>query len=258
MNSPDTIIDRAQSAKLVRAVDRVPKGHLRIETYLQYPDGSSIEVFVPWPEMLVSKRISDFGQTMAALLQMQVKPTSSTKRRSLFEETLRQFGVVQSGGALEAPYETSEDLGGAITRLAQACFRVSDLSFTRRPATLGSFDERFEEFLSDLEVPYELGALLEIGRDRAVKVDFLVSRPKIDAAILTLSTGSQQQAHNRSNEIFTRWYDLEQAGRIERRITVFDDGYDVYAPRDLDRLAGISTLVPASDRAAMAESLLAA
>lgn len=258
MSSLESLIDRARANPIVRNVDRVPRGHVRIETSLEYPDESSIEVFIPASGELFNHRLTDFGQTMATLLETQVRPSASRKRQELLEETLRQFSVSLNGGAIECEYKDEDDFSGALLRLTQACFRTSDLIFTRRPALLGSFAESFEEFLGDLEVSYEPSATVPLSDGNLVRVDFLIRKPKADAAILTLSTGNVHQARIRSNEIFARWYDLASAHRSEERITVFNDHFDAYSNADLQRLENLSDVVAASDRSTIASLLGAA
>lgn len=242
---------------LVRGVDRVPKGHIRIETGLTYPEGASIDVFlVERDQEDQALYLSDFGQTVAWLLDMQIKPWLSKKRQSLLDDTLRLLGVRQNGAALEMPLHDLQEAPEKVLRLAQACLRVSDLTFTRRSTLQTSFIEEIEEVIVDAEVPYETNVEL-IGRyERPIRVDFLVSGTHVDSAILTLGSGNSSQAHALATEIFSRWYDLRDV-RHEQRITIFDDSKDVYRDSDLRRLEDISELVALSDRRQIQELVVA-
>ena len=51
-----------------------------------------------------------------------------------------------------------------------------------------------------------------------------------------------------SNEIFRKWYDLKSLGRMQDRITIFNDEFDVYKEEDLKRLRDFSTVLPISDK----------
>jgi hypothetical protein len=60
-----------------------------------------------------------------------------------------------------------------------------------------------------------------------------------------------------ATEVFRKHYDLDTPQRDEQRVTVFDDGVDVYRSEDMDRLRGVCEVVPLSARSDLA-ALLAA
>ncbi|HEX8821766.1 MAG TPA: DUF1828 domain-containing protein [Archangium sp.] len=246
---------------LIRGVDRVPKGHLRIETGFLYPDGTPIEVFLvkdrEVPVFSFSK-LSDLGQTTAYLLNLSVRPWVSAKRRAFLEDTLHTHRVESNGGAFEVPVSRFDEIPDAIIRLAQACLRASDLIFTRRVSLLSPFEDQFEEFLGDAELTYEPRAALSLPDNRTVEVDFLVRGKRTDSAVLTLSSSTPSAAHTVANEVFTKWYDIAAAERPENRVTVFDDSRDVYRPSDLERIAKFSDVLPFSERRQVIEFLKAA
>jgi hypothetical protein len=63
------IKNRLAKHPLVKGIDVVPRGHVRIETALLYPDGGSIDVFIPGDQLLFEEfDVTDFGQTTAWLL----------------------------------------------------------------------------------------------------------------------------------------------------------------------------------------------
>ena len=69
---------------MVRDIDRVPRGHIRLETKFRYPDGGSIDLFILQPHGVLfapPPLLTDFGQTMAWLADMQVRPWQSKKRQ---------------------------------------------------------------------------------------------------------------------------------------------------------------------------------
>jgi hypothetical protein len=234
---------------LVRAVDRIPRGHVRIETGFLYPDGSSIEFYLVQERPLLPEvKLTDLGQTLAWLLTVQVRPWLSKKRQAFLEDTIRIYDVRQNGGALECALPNLQALPGAIIRLGQACMRVADLTFTRRTALQTAFSEEVEEVLADWDLPYEPNAELAGRYGRSVRVDYLVVGTRTRSAVMTLASGSASQAHNLANEIFRRWYDLAIPTRPEQRVTLFDDSKDVYRDDDLRRLGDLSQVVAISDR----------
>ncbi len=252
------IKDRLDTHTLVRAIDPTKKGAFRLETAFLYPDGGSVDVFlIEDAPPQAALKLSDLGQTTSWLLDMQVKAWLSKKRQLFVEDALRNYGVVQSGGAFELPLESIDSLVDGIVRLGQACVRVSDLIYTRRCALQTGLDEELEEFLSNVGMPFDANVELVGRRGTSVRVDFVVIGARAQSAILGLASGSTSQAHVAANEIFRRWYDLDTPDRTEQRVTVFDDRYDVYRNDDLVRLRDLSDVVALSDRQSL-QALLAA
>lgn len=239
---------QAAGHSLVREIGFVPKGHLRVETGFVYPDGTSIEVFVV-DSGNGRLKLSDLGQTSSWLLHLQIKPWLSKKREAMLSDALALHGVSQVGGALEYPLDTAGSFADGVVRLSQACLRAADLCFTRRNALQTVFKDQVEETFSDLELDFEQDVDL-VGRT-TVRVDYLVRTVRLTSAILTLSSGSASSAHVSANEVFRKWYDLAVPSRPEARITLWDDGRDVYKSEDLERLSQLSSVVPFSDRQAL-------
>jgi Domain of unknown function DUF1828 len=243
---------------LVRSVDQLRNGPVRIETAFLYPDGASIDLFlVEDDDLFRALHLSDLGQTMAWLLDVQVKPWLSRKRQAFVDDALRLHGVQQKGGQLVRALPEADDLMPAIVALGQACVRVADLMFTKRSSMVAAFAEQVEEVLVDLEVPYVPNAELEGRFGRAVRVDFLAVGRSAKSAILTLSSGNTSQAHLAANEIFQRWFSLDIPQRSEQRITILDDRTDVYRSDDIQRLRALSQLVAFSDRQTLGDLLAA-
>lgn len=75
---------RVAGHSVIRGVDQLPKGHVRLETAFLYPDGSSVDVFVvETAPLLHTVKLSDLGQTTSWLLDVQVRPWLSKKRQRL-------------------------------------------------------------------------------------------------------------------------------------------------------------------------------
>jgi hypothetical protein len=263
MRDAPLLVQRLKGLCMVRAADILPKGHIRVQTGFLYPDGSSVDVFVvndSRAPLLPPSRISDLGQTMGFLLNHDVKPWTSKKRRIQLEETISLYGVELVGGALEKPIiDVQDSLRDGIILLGQACVRMSDLLFTKRLQLQSVFTEDVEEFLADADLDYEPGAELK-GQFAPVAIDFLVRGKTTTSAVLTLFSRLPAAAHAQTNEVFRKVHDLHTAERPEQRVTLLDDTVDVsrvYRDEDLRRLELYSTLLPFSDRAA-ARTLLAA
>lgn len=247
---------------LVRDLDRVASGAVRVETCFVYPDGASVDVFVGHrpnlgPEEAPPYSVTDGGQTIAWLLDVQVKPWLSKKRQAFVDDALRLYGVRQEGAVLACDLAGLSGLSDAVVRLGQACVRVADLNYTRRASLQTVFHEEVEEILADGDVPYEPNVELEGRFGNVVRVDFLAAGRRSRSAVLGLSSGNRSQAHVQAVEIFKRWYDLDVPERDEQRVTVWDDRQDVYRDDDLQRLEQISAMIPLSDREGLIELVAA-
>lgn len=247
---------------VIRNIDQVRRGHIRLETAFRYPDGGAVDLFIVEAPTLkrqdfTSRKLSDLGGTQEWLLDVQVKPWLSKKRQAILDDAIRIYGVTQEGGALEIQLQDLNELVDKVVVLGQACIRVADLTYTRRSSLQVPVVEEIEEVLIDAEVPYEPNAEL-VGRfGRTVRVDILAHGNSIDSAILSLASANSSAAHTQANEIFRRWYDLDIPKRGEQKITVYDDRYDAYKDDDLSRLENISQVVPLSDRQMIADLLAA-
>lgn len=255
MTTPSEIMAVLKGTALVRDVDQV-NTYIRCETMFLYPDGSSVDVFVGEDQPLFKRYIlSDLGQTMTWLMDMQVKPWQSKRRQYLLEDAIRLYEVEQAGGALQLALASTADLVSGVIRLGQACVRVADLFYTRKLNLQTRFSEEVEEFLSDTDLPYDIDKEFTGRGGRQVRVDFVI-HGKRDSMMLTLSPGnSAHQAHVASLEAFRKWYDL--GDRNEPRVTVFDDRVDVYRTEDLERIRGQSDLIGISDTRTLLELLAA-
>ncbi|MCK6520206.1 DUF1828 domain-containing protein [Myxococcota bacterium] len=257
MINSEQLRDRLAQHPLVRSIDTLRTGPLRIETAFLYPDGASIDLFLcEEPSLFPAPALSDLGQTMSWLLDVQVKPWLSRKRQALLDDALRLYGVEQRGGELVKPLTSADDVLPGLVLLGQACVRTADLQYTKRSVLVTSFSEQVEESLIDAEVPYTPNVELEGRFSQAVRVDFLAEGPRLRSAILTLSSGNTSQAHICANEIFRKWYDLNE--RNEQRLTVLDDRADVYREEDLRRIRDLSDIVALSDRQTLRDLLMAA
>lgn len=263
MRDAAALVQLARGLCMVEGADLLPKGHIRLQTGFLYPDGSSVDVFVvddPRAPLLPPSRLSDLGHTMSFLLDHDVKPWTSKKRKVQLEHAISLYGVELAGGALERRLtDTQASLSEGVILLGQACVRMSDLVFTKRLQLQSVFADDVEEFLADADLDYEPSVELG-GQFAPVAVDFLVRGRTTASAVLTLFSRLPAAAHTQANEVFRKVHDLHAAERPEQRVTLLDDTVDisrVYRDEDLRRIERYSTLLPFSDRAA-ACALLAA
>jgi hypothetical protein len=151
------------------------RGHLRLETAFRYPDGSQIDLFLAEEgPMIPAHRLTDFGNTSSWLLDLQVKPWLSSKRRKLLEQALSGLDVKLNGGALDLALPQIEHLVDGVVRLGHACIRMADLHYTRRSSLSVPLGETLEELFNDAEFTYDADVELLGRQGKPVKVDYQV------------------------------------------------------------------------------------
>ncbi len=238
----DNIKQYVKSFSLVKDCDVIKCGDLRIATQFNYQNGSHIDLFLTKSDDLFSDYyiLSDFGQTSDYVADMQFNLWATKKRRTIIDDVCQSLGVTQSDGQFEIKL-TNEDFTqfyNLIVRLSQACIRISDLVFTQRLTSSGTFSEEIEEFLSVSNFKYEPDIILKGDFDNEVKVDFKIYGENVISLIQTLSAGTN--SHVVSNEIFRKWYDIKSYLNSSQFITVYDQGYKTYRDDDITRLSQLS------------------
>lgn len=232
---------------IIKSIEEAYKGHIRFETAFRYPDGSQIDVFLKKESQKNKLLLTDFGNTIGSLLDLQLKPFASSNRKKYSEDILKTLELQLIGSCIEKKVTSLKEIESGIISVAQGCIRFSDLLFTRRLSNQSTFSDTMEDFLSESSLEYELNQ--ELGdQNLSIKVDYLIHGQRNDSAILNLSTGNTGTAKTISNEILRKWIDMQRLGRNHNRVTVFDDRYDVYKKEDLDRLGNFSTVIPFSDK----------
>jgi hypothetical protein len=254
-------LDELRRIGLVRGVDLLPKGHTRIETAFHYPDGASIDLFIPRDDGLLRGvepiELTDFGYTLSWLAQLGVDPLKSQRRRKLMESVLRVYDAKEQGTAIKCRVNPDE-LGAGMVRLGQACVRISDLAFTARFMPHARFEEEVEDVLDSSGFRYEPEAQLTGREGNLIKVDFRIRGQRSDTALMLLpaETKSPMAANNRANRVFVAFFDLQDWPG--QRVAALDDRAAIYREADLSRIESVATVVPFSERELLFEVLKAA
>jgi uncharacterized protein (DUF1015 family) len=108
---------------------------------------------------------------------------------------------------------------------------------------VGLFREDFEEhvladvpdYQADFETPGRYG--------RIVKVDFRVQGKRSVSLLQTLSTVNPTAAHQVANEVFTKWYDLQDRQTEFQFLTIYDSNISTFRDSDLKRMEEVSTVL---------------
>jgi len=220
---------------------------LRITTNFKYPDGSFIDLFLKeQPDSLYdSFVVTDLGETTAYLLELNIRPWKTTKRKEAIARICQTLGVTQDGGELQiklAQYEAAK-LPEALLNLAQCCIRVSDLTLGYQLRSVSGFKDDVEEFLDGTGFPYEIDVPLKGSLANIVTVDFQVEGPHRTSIIQTLSASNSVVGAHVAHDLFSKWYDIRILKPTRNFITVFDSSTDVFREPDLLRFEDFSSVI---------------
>jgi hypothetical protein len=236
----------------------IKNGMLRLSTPFRYPDGSFVDLFLgDSGDVYAPIRVTDLAQTAAYLLDVHVKPWATQKRKQIVEDVCRALAVERNDGELlvrlKAEDLSTEALSDAMVRVAQACIRVADLSYTQRLRAATPVREEVEEFISGDDVGVEPFVSLPGRFNKDVSIDFRTRGRRVKSLILTLSTQNATAAHGVSNEVFRKWYDLEPQRASYQFLTIFDSTTNAIRDDDLARIGEVSTVLafPAQEDALM-------
>jgi hypothetical protein len=255
------LADLVSRFSLVEQCDTVRNGMLRLATPFRYPDGSSIDLFLtPEPDAAGQLTLTDLGHTTAYLLDFGVRPAGTKKRQIQWADICQSLGVIRDGGELKIHFDAAHapSVATLLVRLAQACLRTADMALTQRTPVVDTFGEDFEEFVTEIDRPYETGVEL-IGRyQKPVPVDYRVRGQATVSLVQTVSTANAAAAHGLCNEIFRRWYDLEPEQPRHTFVTVYDTTNNAIREDDLRRLGEKSLVLGYPAQAPQLTDVLAA
>jgi len=239
MTSCQELAELVGGFSLIEACDQTRDGFLRFSTPFRYPDGSQVDLFLgaPHQRRLGGELIlTDKGQTTSYLLDLNVKPWATKKRKQAVSDICETLGVVLDGGQLAIALLEADlpNLSSMIVRLAQACIRVSDISLTQRLRAVNSFKEDVEEFFEGSALAYQSPVMLEGRFGAGVEIDFRVLGRSVTSLVQTVSTGNAFATHGIINEVFRRWYALPDETRVrDQLLTIYDSGQNFYREDDL-------------------------
>lgn len=226
---------------LVKSCDVIKNGVLRLATPMLYPDGSNVDLFVK--NDLVDVTVSDMGQTVAYLADLNIFPYRTQKRKLILSDICQTLNVSERNGELFVTLRQDDmGLANAIARLAQACIRVADLCYTQRFRLESSFKEDLEEFFSDSSIKYKTNVAIEGRYDKPVVVDFSTQGRQSENLVITLSSANTTASHPLATEVFRKWYDLDRVRDKYGFITIYDSSNNALRDDDLSRCQEFSSL----------------
>ena len=218
-------------------------GYVRIRTPYLYPDGDVIDLFLKGEGE--SSTLTDLGETLRWLRMQSVAQRRSLRQNRLIQDVCLNHGVELFRGMLMVRLRPSEDLGSAVTRLAQAALRVSDLWFTMRTRAVEAITDEVKDFLDERRIPFERGERLPGRSGRAWSVDFHIRHPWRSALMCVLSTASRAAARGIVEHVTSEWHDLSHlklGPEALAFISLFDDTLDVWSREDFRLVEDLSDL----------------
>ena len=259
------ISELVKSFSLVKDCTALPNGTLRLATAFRYPNGSFVDLFIRRDESLFPGYvITDFGQTAVYLRNLHIKIDSTRKRKQTLDDICEALNVHRQDNQIFVAVADNEvdSIPETMARLAQACIRISDLSYMQRFPMSASFKEEVEEFIEGAEFEYEPDIPIPGKYGKLVVVDFQVHGQR-DSLLKTLSTRNPATAHELMNEILRCWVDLAEYVKDHKLVTIIDDRDmpykdKLYRKDDLARIGDFSKLFAFPSQQEEIKELLAA
>jgi hypothetical protein len=217
--------------------------YIRLRTPFMYPDGDYIDIF--WEQSSEDVTLTDLGETVRWLRMQTISPRRSQKQTQLIQDICLNHGVEFYRGMLQVRYRTNENLAMAVTRLAQAAIRTSDIWFTFRNRTVESVTDEVTDLLLERSIPFDRN-VNQIGRSgRSWPINFYTRTPKRSSLVQVLSTGSRGASRRITEHIVATWYDLSHlkvGPEALRFVSLFDDTSDDWTPEDFRQLEALSDI----------------
>ena len=235
------------------------KQSIRVRTPLTYPDGGIVDVFVV--EQDGQRRVTDFGEALGWLRVQSVSGRRSPKQNQMIEDTCQTLGVEIYRGQLVMRLETSDEIGEAVLRLAQAVARVSDLWFTFRARPVETAAKEVNRWLTKKEIHFER-LVHQRGRSgRNWTIDYRTYSNNRISLIFFLSPHSRGAVQRLTEHVLAGWVDLEPLKDSRPRqqfISLFDDTEILWQDEDFGLLEPYSRIARWSRRDEFEQMLIAA
>ena len=217
--------------------------YYRIRTPYLYPDGDNIDLFCAVDGDMIT--VTDFAETTGWLWMQSLSLRRSPKQNRLIEDTCVTHGVEFYRGMLQAQCRLGDSLAEAVTHVAQAALRVSDLWFTFRTRAFESITDEVGAYLTERALSFDRSEKL-VGRSgRDWTIDFRVRTGERSALVYVLSTGNRSSAHKVTEHVLAAWHDLyhlAMGAEALHFVSLFDDTADVWATADFRLVESVSTV----------------
>ena len=221
--------------------------YYRIRTPYLYPDGDNIDLFCEVDGDMVI--VTDLAETTGWLWMQSQSLRRSPKQNRLIEDICVTHGVEFYRGILQARCQPGVSLAEAVTCVAQAALRVSDLWLTFRTAgrsprrRKSTINNEVAAYLTERALPFDRSEKL-VGRSgRDWTIDFHVHTGERGTLVYVLSTGNRSSAPKVTEHVLAAWHDLHHlatGAEALHFVSLFDDTADVWAEADFHLVESLS------------------
>ena len=218
--------------------------YCRIRTPYLYPDGDVIDLFCKTDGDALT--ITDLAETTGWLRMQSVSERRSPRQTRFILDASETLEVEFHRGMLQARCRSGDNLADAVTRVAQAALRVSDLWFTlRNRGGAESTTNDVEEYLIHRNFKYERSKKMAGRSARSWNIDFHVRAPERGSLVYVLASGNRSAARRITERAVATWHDLNHLamGREGLQfVSLFDDNADVWDDADFRLVDNLSTV----------------
>ena len=130
------------SLPLLFECTEVSRHEMRIKTPLMYPDGEVIDVHVT--DLKTHYNVTDFGETLGWIHMQTIGAQRSPMQNRMIEDVCQTLGINLVRGQLTLQVNRIDALAEAITLVAQAALRISDLLFTLQKSAIETISDETE------------------------------------------------------------------------------------------------------------------
>ena len=236
-----------------------PKQSIRVRTPLTYPDGGIVDVFVV--EHDGQRRVTDFGETLGWLRMQSVSGRRSPKQNQMIDDTCQTLDVERYRGQLVIRLGTSDEIGEAVLRLAQASARVSDLWFTFRARPIETAAKAVNRWLIKKEIRFERSVQQRGRSGRNWTIDYRTYSNSRTSLIFLLSPSSRGSVQRLTEHVLAGWVDLgpqKDHWPQQQFISLLDDTDIIWQKKDFGLLQPYSRIARWSQRDEFEQMLVAA
>jgi hypothetical protein len=236
--------------------------YTKIRTPYLYPDGDLIELFLRPNPNGVGGTVSDMGETVRWLRSQTASITRRTpKQATLIGDICLTHSVEFFKGMLQARYANNAEMTDAVTRVAQAAIRVSDLSMSFRNRGVESVVAEVEDFLIEMSISHQKWPGIP-GRSGTIWTPHFQTRTALRSSMVhVLATGSRSAARIVRDHAVAMWFDLSNlkvASNPIQFVSLFDDTADVWSGDDFRLISEVSDVARWSEPEEVAQMLGAA
>lgn len=220
------------------------KGYVQVRTPYLYPDGDVIDLFYQDDPSGVAT-ISDLGETLRWLRMQSIGDRRTERQWRLIDDICQVTGVELYKNMLLARVREGESLADAVTRVAQACVRVSDIWFTLRSRLVETIHDEVADLLRERNVNFQSRARMVGRSQRSWTVDFLTRTAQQSTLVFLLATGSKSAAQRVVEHTVAGCVDmshLKVGPEAHHFVSLFDDGLDIWTPDQFRQVEEVSAL----------------